>query len=108
MFPKLAIRNKNPLSNPACISLLPDTLDAEVLELCGIDRLNVLYLGGVDDGLTEDVSFKGLSVMAKETLKRISVVTFRSARYSSSIQIQSKYRIFVMVLSWAAAHMALH
>lgn len=87
MFPKLAIRNKNSLSNPVCISLLPDTLDTEVLELCGIDRLNILYLGSVDDGLTEDVSFKGLSVMAKETLKRIPVVTFRSASYSSSIQI---------------------
>ncbi len=87
MFPKLAVRNKDSLSNPACIGLLPDTLDAEVLELRGIDRLNVLYLGGVDDGLTEDVGFKGLSVMAKETLKRVSVVTFRSASYSPSIQI---------------------
>ena len=68
MFPNLAIRDKNPLSNPASVSLLSDTLDAEIFEFGGIDRLDILYLGGVDDGLTEDVGFKCLAVVAKEAL----------------------------------------
>lgn len=87
VFPNLAIRNKNSLSNPACIGLLPDTFNAEVLELRCIDSLDILYVRGVDYGLTEDVGFKCLSVAVKEGLKRVPIVAFSFGRHSLSVQV---------------------
>lgn len=87
MLPNLAVRNKDSLSNPACIGLPSDTLDAEVLELGGIDRLYILYLGGVDDGLAQHVGLECLSVVAKEALKHILVVAFTFAGHRFSVQI---------------------
>jgi len=108
MFPYFAIGNKNAFSDPACVGLPSDTLDAEIPKICGIDRLDVFHLAGVDDCLTKYVGLKCVCVLTKIFLKRILEIPSTFAGNIFPVQIYPEYGIFVPVLARAATVVALH
>ena len=108
MLPHLSIRHKNAVTNPTRISFLPDTFDAEILEVCRIYCLDVLGVTGVDYGGGEDVGLECFAVVAEKGLKSYSVVTFGSACGGFSVEVEAEDGIFVIVFDGAAAIVAFH